>query len=566
MANVHDVTNPTTEALSFAITAGDPAGQFSIDSSGNVVVAGALDYESVPSFNLLVETRTSHGYDTAMLTVLIGNVTASVVVPQSVLTQGDITVASLAVATDRGSLAGFTARIEVGGNDVVKLRHLDGTPLFPPGQSWIEFPLENLPNQILVEGTDYGTADLKLLALGPNTNTRPFNPDDDGVKTLEVAGLIDINVDTNNDGAITAADDPPSKPLYEVSASGKEVVVGQLVELKITDNTKAAQAGFKLTFEIESGHIKIWEDQNKTTIVSDATTTKEYTIGANVPAKLYVEGVTTGADYITAKLTQPSSGAVGATDEVKLTTVTENVVATLFAYDIEPTKSTMEPWGNQFQWTMIFNEAARDLFAYQLVDTQIVAKDAAGNVVHTISNKIIDLLPLDLPGASPFLQDVQAADYEAWFKLWVESGEVKSITFTRTGVLKLTDYVLVELPNNAGNVAYDPAVHGIGMVFSETKVDGVVVKREAETSTTRGGQTVTTNPKIEDVVGISEGATTYRVSWVESITTSVKLVNNKYYYEYAGTLTWDFREKNTLNANVANGIDRNHSAKTKLVK
>ncbi len=64
------------DTLSYAITAGNGAGHFAVDGgTGEITVAGALDYETTPSYTLTVEARDNGGLtDTAMVTVRVTDV------------------------------------------------------------------------------------------------------------------------------------------------------------------------------------------------------------------------------------------------------------------------------------------------------------------------------------------------------------------------------------------------------------------------------------------------------------------------------------------------------------
>ncbi len=63
-------TDPEGGAVTFAITAGNDAGHVAIDAStGALTVAGALDYETIPSVSLTVEAKSGGGAATATATV-----------------------------------------------------------------------------------------------------------------------------------------------------------------------------------------------------------------------------------------------------------------------------------------------------------------------------------------------------------------------------------------------------------------------------------------------------------------------------------------------------------------
>ena len=63
-------TDPEGGAVTFKITAGNDAGSVAIDAvSGTLTVAGALDYETTPSYSLTVDATSGGGAATATATV-----------------------------------------------------------------------------------------------------------------------------------------------------------------------------------------------------------------------------------------------------------------------------------------------------------------------------------------------------------------------------------------------------------------------------------------------------------------------------------------------------------------
>ena len=68
-------TDPDEDTVTYSITAGDDDGKFSIDSSGAISVAEALDYESSPAHTLTVEATDAGGLsDTATVSIEITDV------------------------------------------------------------------------------------------------------------------------------------------------------------------------------------------------------------------------------------------------------------------------------------------------------------------------------------------------------------------------------------------------------------------------------------------------------------------------------------------------------------
>ena len=63
------------DTLTYSITAGDDGGKFSIDSSGSLSVAKALDFEATSSYTLTVQAADAGSLtDTATVTVSVTNV------------------------------------------------------------------------------------------------------------------------------------------------------------------------------------------------------------------------------------------------------------------------------------------------------------------------------------------------------------------------------------------------------------------------------------------------------------------------------------------------------------
>ena len=69
-AGTVSATDPDDDALTYAITVGDPKGQFAVDGAGVVTVAAALDHETDPSYTLTVEADDQRG-GTAEATVTV---------------------------------------------------------------------------------------------------------------------------------------------------------------------------------------------------------------------------------------------------------------------------------------------------------------------------------------------------------------------------------------------------------------------------------------------------------------------------------------------------------------
>jgi hypothetical protein len=64
------------DTLSYAITAGNTNGIFSIDNTGNLTIVSALDYETIPSYSLIVTVTDSFNLtDTANVSITITNIT-----------------------------------------------------------------------------------------------------------------------------------------------------------------------------------------------------------------------------------------------------------------------------------------------------------------------------------------------------------------------------------------------------------------------------------------------------------------------------------------------------------
>ncbi len=69
------VTDPDEDTLTYSITTGDDDGRFSVDSSGALSVAKALDHETTPSYTLTVEATDAGGLsDTAAVSIEITDV------------------------------------------------------------------------------------------------------------------------------------------------------------------------------------------------------------------------------------------------------------------------------------------------------------------------------------------------------------------------------------------------------------------------------------------------------------------------------------------------------------
>ncbi len=71
---IANITDPEGDALTFAITAGDPAAQFDIDKNGLVSVAGALDTETTASYTLTVSASDGEFTTTATVTITVTDV------------------------------------------------------------------------------------------------------------------------------------------------------------------------------------------------------------------------------------------------------------------------------------------------------------------------------------------------------------------------------------------------------------------------------------------------------------------------------------------------------------
>jgi Tol biopolymer transport system component len=70
-------SDPEGKPLSFAITAGNSAGRFSIDSSGKLTLAGVLDYATATKYVLTVTVANGQLSDEATVTVNVGEVAGS---------------------------------------------------------------------------------------------------------------------------------------------------------------------------------------------------------------------------------------------------------------------------------------------------------------------------------------------------------------------------------------------------------------------------------------------------------------------------------------------------------
>ncbi len=74
-------TDGDGDLLDFVITAGDPDGDFAIDSDGAITVAAPLDYETTPSYSLTVSATDGFEADTAAVTVTVTDVNETPTTP-----------------------------------------------------------------------------------------------------------------------------------------------------------------------------------------------------------------------------------------------------------------------------------------------------------------------------------------------------------------------------------------------------------------------------------------------------------------------------------------------------
>jgi hypothetical protein len=93
-------TDGDGDPLAFALTAGDPAGAFAVDSDGLVTVAAPLDYETAPSYTLSVEVSDGFDADTATVTINVDEVNIPPVIDDAEFSVAE----DVAVGTEVGTV------------------------------------------------------------------------------------------------------------------------------------------------------------------------------------------------------------------------------------------------------------------------------------------------------------------------------------------------------------------------------------------------------------------------------------------------------------------------------
>jgi len=114
-------SDPQADPLMYTITDGDPTGSFYVDSGGNLVASGMLDYESTPSYTLTIEVSDGMETDSATVTVTVNDVVEA---PEF---SADSYTASVSEHTTYGIIAILTATDPQ--NDILMYSITEGDPL-----------------------------------------------------------------------------------------------------------------------------------------------------------------------------------------------------------------------------------------------------------------------------------------------------------------------------------------------------------------------------------------------------------------------------------------------------
>ncbi len=292
-------------APTFAITGGDPLGEFTIDAAtGEVTTTAPLDFEATPSYTLTVSV--SDGVDTVSQTVSVsvvdaneapGPATSSLTVAEG----GSITSADLTVlhSDPEGDVLTITSVTAAGANSLSATT--DGTTV-----TYTHDGTETTSDTVTYEISD----------IAGNTSVGTINvvvtPVNDPPLTSPVAGSVDENLLAGQSVVFVAASDPEGQPLSFAITGGDP-----LGEFNVAPTTGEITTAAPLDFEATPTYTLTVEVSDGVNTVGETVTVTVLDVNeAPAPASSSLTvaegGSATSAD-LTALHTDPEGDALTVT-------------------------------------------------------------------------------------------------------------------------------------------------------------------------------------------------------------------------------------------------------------
>ncbi|MGB1259036.1 MAG: cadherin domain-containing protein [Akkermansiaceae bacterium] len=242
--------DPDSDALSYAITSGNTGGAFSIDTNGQIEVAGAIDFETTPAYTLTVEVTDAIGFtNSAVITVNVNDVNEA---PTASNTSGSIAEN----AASGGNVATVSASDADAGDTL-------GYAITAGNGSGL-FAIDSSGNVTTTAGLDYESSAQHVLTV---TVTDSGSLTDTATVTVNVTNVNESPVAQNTSGAI-AEDSTTGSSVASVSAS---------------DPDAGDTLGYAITGGNTGGAFAIDSNGNITTATAlDYETTSAYTLTVTV--------------------------------------------------------------------------------------------------------------------------------------------------------------------------------------------------------------------------------------------------------------------------------------------
>jgi len=213
-------TDSDGDSLSYAIVAGDPGGTFAIENAGNLFLAGPLDYESTPSYDLTMSVTDGTVVVPVTATVLISDVDEDPTAGDDALatTEDNPIAIPIGVNDSDPEGAAITFSVPATSNFGATLTEAGGVVTYSAVTDWsgsdsftyaVTDPAGNLSNVATV-----------TITVSP-VNDAPVTADDGGVGfTTPEDTLITTYDVTANDTDVDDAVDPASITVLTAPATG----------------------------------------------------------------------------------------------------------------------------------------------------------------------------------------------------------------------------------------------------------------------------------------------------------------------------------------------------------